>query len=313
MENDVNYATLVFSGSSPPVTKDAETENVVYTEVKRTKEETPKNIPATTEDISAVCEDAASPKYTSYKQATAALGLLCILLLAGLITLCVLYIKYVSKYTSILALYTNESMTNKILQADKAALEKEKEDLTAQRDQFESTLRFIIQFENFPVREYCTLTNNEVHCEPCKMNWIQNGTSCYFFWMDPAPWLTWGESQTRCTENKGHLVVIDTIEEQEFITQHISFYYDQYHGYWIGLSKNNNTWIWITGAALENAGYWTATPTPTDLRDCVLSKPISNLKNWEANKCRMLNRYICEVKVLVWPSQNETATTLQNL
>ncbi|KAG7335990.1 hypothetical protein KOW79_000683 [Hemibagrus wyckioides] len=278
MENDVNYATLVFSGSSPPVTKDAETENVVYTEVKRTKEETPKNIPATTEDISAVCD-----------------------------------IKYVSKYTSILALYTNESMTNKILQADKAALEKEKEDLTAQRDQFESTLRFIIQFENFPVREYCTLTNNEVHCEPCKMNWIQNGTSCYFFWMDPAPWLTWGESQTRCTENKGHLVVIDTIEEQEFITQHISFYYDQYHGYWIGLSKNNNTWIWITGAALENAGYWTATPTPTDLRDCVLSKPISNLKNWEANKCRMLNRYICEVKVLVWPSQNETATTLQNL
>lgn len=58
------------------------------------------------------------------------------------------------------ALYTNESMTNKMLQADKAALEKEKEDLTAQRDQFESTLRFIIQFENFPVRQYCTLTNN---------------------------------------------------------------------------------------------------------------------------------------------------------
>lgn len=56
--------------------------------------------------------------------------------------------------------------------------------------------------------------NTEVHCDPCKMYWIQNGTSCYFFWMNPAPWLTWGESQTRCTENKGHLVVIDTIEEQ---------------------------------------------------------------------------------------------------
>ncbi|KAK3551180.1 hypothetical protein QTP70_013876 [Hemibagrus guttatus] len=105
-------------------------------------------------------------------------------------------------------------MTNKMLQADKAALEKEKEELTAQRNQFESTLRFIMQFTNFPVSEYCTLTNEEVHCEPCNKNWIQNGSSCYFFWMDLAPWLTWGESQTRCTENKGHLVVIDTIEEQ---------------------------------------------------------------------------------------------------
>lgn len=57
------------------------------------------------------------------------------------------------------ALYTNESTTHRILQADKAALKTEKEKLTVQRDQFKNTLGFIMQFSNFPVTKYCTLTN----------------------------------------------------------------------------------------------------------------------------------------------------------
>lgn len=56
------------------------------------------------------------------------------------------------------ALYTNESMAHRILQADKAALETEKEEITAQRDQSNNVLWFITQFSNFPVQSYCTLT-----------------------------------------------------------------------------------------------------------------------------------------------------------
>lgn len=47
-----------------------------------------------------------------------------------------------------------------MLQVDKAALEKEKGELTAQRDQFENSLQLIQQFTNFPVSTYCTLTKN---------------------------------------------------------------------------------------------------------------------------------------------------------
>ncbi|XP_047667472.1 C-type lectin domain family 4 member A isoform X1 [Tachysurus fulvidraco] len=301
MADDLNYSTIVFGTSIPVVPKDAETDNVVYSEIKKTKKETLQSTPVTPGKISPVCEDVAFPRYTSYRKATVALGLLCILLLAGLTTMCVLNAKYLSKYTSILALYTNESMAHRMLQADKATLEKEKEELTAQRDQFENSLQLIQQFTNFPVSTYCTLTKNNVYCEPCMKDWIQNGSSCYLFWMDSG-WRTWKDSQTYCAKNKGHLVVIDTPEEQEFIRQNTPFYYDDYHGYWIGLSKQNNLWIWSTGAELQNNGSWTPPNQPKD--NCVLSVPVkADIYNWVVESCGMYNRFICEMKVMVWPSQ----------
>ncbi|XP_060777914.1 C-type lectin domain family 12 member B isoform X2 [Neoarius graeffei] len=206
MEDDVHYSTLVFSSPCPAVPKDgAETENVVYSEINTKGEKAPQISSATAEEVPAL-------RYTSYRQATAALGLLCILLLASLTTMCVLNIKQVSKYTSILALYTNESTAHRILQADKAALETEKEEITAQRDQSNNGLWFITQFSNFPVQNYCNLTKGEVHCKPCMQNWIQNGSSCYLIKL--TPWLTWTESQRSCAESGGHLVVIETLEEQ---------------------------------------------------------------------------------------------------
>jgi len=42
------------------------------------------------------------------------------------------------------------------------------------------------------------------------------------------------------------------IHIQEFINQHTEPYYDNYHGYWIGLSeKQGDTWVWTNGAQLE--------------------------------------------------------------
>ncbi|XP_047667473.1 C-type lectin domain family 4 member A isoform X2 [Tachysurus fulvidraco] len=266
MADDLNYSTIVFGTSIPVVPKDAETDNVVYSEIKKTKKETLQSTPVTPGKISPVCDA-----------------------------------KYLSKYTSILALYTNESMAHRMLQADKATLEKEKEELTAQRDQFENSLQLIQQFTNFPVSTYCTLTKNNVYCEPCMKDWIQNGSSCYLFWMDSG-WRTWKDSQTYCAKNKGHLVVIDTPEEQEFIRQNTPFYYDDYHGYWIGLSKQNNLWIWSTGAELQNNGSWTPPNQPKD--NCVLSVPVkADIYNWVVESCGMYNRFICEMKVMVWPSQ----------
>lgn len=57
------------------------------------------------------------------------------------------------------ALYNNESTAHRLLQADKAALEKDKEELTAQTDEFRTSMRHITQLSNFPVNKYCTTTN----------------------------------------------------------------------------------------------------------------------------------------------------------
>ena len=34
---------------------------------------------------------------------------------------------------------------------------------------------------------------------------------------------------------------------QQFISEHIEFYYDKHHGYHIGLRKQDNNWVWIDG------------------------------------------------------------------
>ncbi|XP_053350072.1 C-type lectin domain family 9 member A [Clarias gariepinus] len=267
MEDDVNYSTIVFRTSHSAVPKGVpETENVVYSKIRTTREKS-------TQCSSSTAEEVTTSKCQSYKRATAVLGLLCVLLLAGLPTMCVLYIRQISKYSTILALYNNESTAHRLLQADKAALEKDKEELTAQTDEFRTSMRHITQLSNFPVNKYCTTTNGKLYCEPCMKNWIQNGPSCYLFHLY-RPWMTWGQSQDYCAERGGHLVVIDTLQEQAW---------DRHCIQWLD--------------------FWSVPPkNPQD--GCILLNPNrANQSNWVVNQCTMFNRCICEIKVMTWPSQ----------
>lgn len=152
------------------------------------------------------------------------------------------------------ALYKNESTALRKVQAEKEALEKEKEELATQRNQLNNTLRTIAQMKNFQSHAFCQLTNGgtrssssslqklffsengfitfgafiipyqsinntnlltlaAIHCEPCMKNWIQNGSSCYFFY-NGFDWRTWKASQENCNEMGGDLAVIDNREEQ---------------------------------------------------------------------------------------------------
>uniref|UniRef100_A0A671RK39 C-type lectin domain-containing protein n=1 Tax=Sinocyclocheilus anshuiensis TaxID=1608454 RepID=A0A671RK39_9TELE len=140
-----------------------------------------------------------------------------------------------------------------------------------------------------------------VQCTPCPQKWIQNGSSCYYFNED-WPWKTWTGSQEYCEGYGAQLAIIDSVEEQEFINQQTESYYDEYHGYWIGLSeKKEETWVWTTGAELEG-GFWVNGPSKGYM-ECVLSVPSKNpLKSWISTSCYMRNRWICEVDVLTWPT-----------
>lgn len=69
----------------------------------------------------------------------------------------------------------------------------------------------------------------EVRCEPCMKSWIQNGSSCYLFGTNTNTWLSWTASQSYCAENGGHLVVIDTLEEQVSLKSIYSSIHCLYH------------------------------------------------------------------------------------
>ncbi|XP_007249797.3 C-type lectin domain family 9 member A isoform X2 [Astyanax mexicanus] len=296
MEDEVPYSTVVFTRFDDSQRRAADpVEEVLYSEIKRHGEKPPsQSIPEPT-------VEAAASRTPSYRTAIACLGLLCVLLLAGVVGMSVFNIIQVSQHRTTLELYTNESTAHSKLKTETAALEKEKEELTVQRDQFNNTLRSIIQFPTFPVRAFCQIRDGEIHCEPCMMNWIQNGSSCYLFY-NGYDWKSWENSRQYCVGMGGDLAIIDSREEQEFIMQNSPFYYDIYHGYWIGLYKNPEVWKWTTGTKL-NDGFWIKPPNPSDY-SCGMVKPSSNaLNSWAPTYCGMKNKWICEMSAVEWPDK----------
>ncbi|XP_031437085.2 CD209 antigen-like [Clupea harengus] len=88
----------------------------------------------------------------------------------------------------------------------------------------------------------------------------------------------------------GHLVVIDSEEEQKFIS-----------GFerrvWIGALKTEGAWKWVDGKVLGYAGYW-AEGEPNNMggeEDCVENKFMGDPKRtWNDGTCNLLRLYICE-------------------
>uniref|UniRef100_A0A3P9IF70 C-type lectin domain-containing protein n=1 Tax=Oryzias latipes TaxID=8090 RepID=A0A3P9IF70_ORYLA len=95
--------------------------------------------------------------------------------------------------------------------------------------------------------------NMSAECPWCQKSWIQFQRKCYFFSGDEVPLKTWQESRQFCQNVSADLVVIHNQQElvraetaagQQFST---GPYYDMFHGYWLGLEKKGNEWVWIDG------------------------------------------------------------------
>uniref|UniRef100_A0AAY4DR98 C-type lectin domain-containing protein n=1 Tax=Denticeps clupeoides TaxID=299321 RepID=A0AAY4DR98_9TELE len=143
------------------------------------------------------------------------------------------------------------------------------------------------------------ISTEERICNPCQNGWKNYMSSCYKFQMTDFPWTTWNKGKTNCSQLGAHLVIIDTKEEQEYINNHTRYYYDDFHGYWFGLSKSHaGKWHWVNGSEL-NGGNW------KDNRDdgnCAMTMPSSDpSRSWAAKNCAMENRWICETEALHWP------------
>ncbi|KAG9339861.1 hypothetical protein JZ751_022366, partial [Albula glossodonta] len=77
--------------------------------------------------------------------------------------------------------------------------------------------------------------------DSCPLGWIKFNSSCYYISNDR---MTWNESRQYCRERGADLVIIDTEEEQIFISM--------FHNFWIGLTDSNEegTWKWVNGTTL---------------------------------------------------------------
>lgn len=88
-------------------------------------------------------------------------------------------------------------------------------------------------------------------------SWTPDGQrtcSCYTFENGTTSGMSWLKANDSCTDNKKHLVVLETVHEWEFINRSIkdrrtTDLSDEWH---IGLFKNMTTgnWTWVNGKPL---------------------------------------------------------------
>ncbi|XP_037380268.1 asialoglycoprotein receptor 2-like, partial [Talpa occidentalis] len=130
--------------------------------------------------------------------------------------------------------------------------------------------------------------------ECCPVNWLEHGGSCYWFSRSGK---TWPEAEKYCRLENAHLVVINTREEQKFITQHT----EPFHT-WIGLTDSDGTWRWVDGTD-HRLNYRNWAPLQPDdwtghevggTEDCAEMRPDGR---WNDDFCLQMYRWVCEMKL----------------
>lgn len=129
--------------------------------------------------------------------------------------------------------------------------------------------------------------------ECCPINWVEHGSSCYWF---SHSGLTWPEAEKYCQLENAHLVVINSREEQKFIVQHMSPFHT-----WIGLTESDGSWKWVDGTDYDSSyKNWAATQPDNwhgheegGSEDCA---EIQMDGRWNDDLCQEVQRWACEMR-----------------
>ncbi|XP_055345944.1 macrophage mannose receptor 1-like [Paramacrobiotus metropolitanus] len=142
----------------------------------------------------------------------------------------------------------------------------------------------------------------------CPSSWQTNADmpSCYKGYVSPysatsGAKVNWYQAEEFCRRFRGgHLVSIDTEEENRFIEYTVLSYgqgFSSAHQYWIGMKENENNeyrWEWSDGSPITGE-YWHQSEQhhSADVVDCAAIN-WSNGK-WVKQTCQVANGYVCEI------------------
>lgn len=208
---------------------------------------------------------------------------LCVLLVGLTIALGVLYATAITHQQSIEGL--NSQITS---------------NLTAQRDSLLTELQGYKENLTIVSERLGNCTSEWRNCtRACGPGWRVNNTSCYFFSKEKK---TWSESQYECIRAGGHLVVISSREEQEFVRGVVGNA-DFDRSYWIGMTdeREEGLWVWMDNTTLtDQAKFWDGNePNNKDgdqTENCarIGQNCNGNINCWFDNQCTRQSRWICE-------------------
>uniref|UniRef100_A0A3Q3LNX4 C-type lectin domain-containing protein n=1 Tax=Mastacembelus armatus TaxID=205130 RepID=A0A3Q3LNX4_9TELE len=280
MEEELNYVALTFKTQGTSTHEKPNEMEVIYDVVKTEEQER--------NTSSVVPENGKKAQLcTGLHLVAAGSGILCVILLFGVTALGIYLNTVMSELSS-----ENIKLTGRERQ-----LERKAEELTRERDRLNWTIEAILEYDNFRVNAYCP----QKVCKPCLDGWVQFQSNCYLFSKaDYYSRKVWKKGLDECRQTNANLVVIDSQEEQEFISNH-TIYSSEYQGYWIGLSNKNpvNTWMWVDGSNIT-VSFW---KTEEDRKDsCALSlNHADSLAKWDKVTCDSWNPWICETRAVIKP------------
>ncbi|XP_075397707.1 C-type lectin domain family 4 member G [Tenrec ecaudatus] len=150
--------------------------------------------------------------------------------------------------------------------------------------------RDAIRTELLRALEAAKLGNNS--CEPCPRSWLPFEGSCYLFSEQKN---TWETALNSCQNAGAHLVIVDDLEEQSFLSGHT-----RGRGFWLGLKAVRHlgkiqSYQWVDGVQLTFS-YWNV-GEPNDSRgreNCIM---MLHTGLWNDAPCdNERDNWICEKK-----------------
>ncbi|XP_066117452.1 C-type lectin domain family 4 member A isoform X1 [Saccopteryx bilineata] len=137
------------------------------------------------------------------------------------------------------------------------------------------------------------LTIQEKYWNCCPKNWKSFSLNCYFISTEDK---NWSESKKNCSGMGAHLLVINTKEEQDFITQNLQ----KTTAYYVGLSdpEGKGDWQWDDHTSYnESATFWHQGEPSNLAEHCVILNTRSQWGSWGLNdvSCTESHKRICKM------------------
>ncbi|XP_015275283.1 PREDICTED: CD209 antigen-like protein E [Gekko japonicus] len=127
---------------------------------------------------------------------------------------------------------------------------------------------------------------NDSACKMCPKGWLLNRGQCYYFHEEQTHWSL---AEKLCTDQGGHLVVINDDPEQAFLISK-----KKATEYWIGLNdmKTENVFTWVDKSPLKYTHWILGEPNNHGHgEDCVVMQENGY---WNDYRCEALVASICE-------------------
>uniref|UniRef100_A0A7N6B7J2 C-type lectin domain-containing protein n=1 Tax=Anabas testudineus TaxID=64144 RepID=A0A7N6B7J2_ANATE len=219
-------------------------------------------------------------KTISYRAAAVILGLLCLLLLVGLITLGFLHKDRTELEMEMEMVQLQTSHKNLTKENDQ--LQTSFKNLTKENDQLQTSFKNLTKENDQLQTSYSILTKDRDQLQKI----LENRTNEQ---NNPQ------ESRNDCQQRGVDLVIINSAKEQDFIRSWRK-------RMWIGLNDREveGTWRWVDGTPVLTATRFWGTSEPNDAKgteDCAEIYNYESQNSWNDAPCEIQKHWICELRL----------------